>query len=413
MNLTLLIFVVAYAAIAVGKVPGLRVDRTGAALLGAIALIVTEQLTPQAAWASVNFSTVALLFGLMVVSASFVVAGFYDWATLRIASLAVGPTTLLAILIGISALLSALLTNDVVVLAMTPLLVQITLARGLNPVPFLLGLCFAANAGSAGTLIGSPQNIIIGDGLGVSFTRFLQAAGLPSLLSVPVVWGILVLIYRGDWILTAKDRPRPVAPRPAAQLDRWETAKAAIVTAAVIVAFVATPVPHALIALAAAGVLLLNRRIASSDILKYIDGDLLLLLFCLFVMNHALAQTGVPSELLADLRATGLDLQQPVPLLLVMSVLSNVVGNNPAAMLMLPYVDRARPDLVVAAMALGTGFASNLYVSASLAGIIVSEAARRYGVTISFAEFVRAGAPVSLACLAIAVAWVLYLAAPA
>ena len=196
MDLTLLIFIVTYAGIAFGKFPFLRVDRTGAALLGAIAMIVTQRLTMAQAWNAVDFSTVALLFGLMVVSASFAVAGFYQWTAAQIASLQVGPGKLLAVLIAASAVLSAVLNNDVVVVAMTPLLVEITLARGLNPLPFLLGFCFAANTGSAATLIGSPQNMVVAAGLHLSFNEFFKVAGIPALLSLPIVWGIIAWMFR-------------------------------------------------------------------------------------------------------------------------------------------------------------------------------------------------------------------------
>lgn len=404
MDVTVVIFLLTYAALAIGRIPGFRVDRTGAVLLGAIALIVTGRIGLGAAWDAVNVGAIALLFGLMVVSATFVLSGFYDWAAARIANLKVGPKTLLAVFIAVSAAFSAVLTNDVVVVAMTPLLLQITLARGLNPLPFLLGFCFAANAGSAGTLIGSPQNMMVAAGLDLSFLTFLRVAGLPALLSLPIIWGILLLLYRGRWM---RHGEHPSAPRSVAEvkLDRGETLKAAIVTLAVIAAFTLTGWPHAVIALAAAGVLLLNRRIASADMLEHVDGDLLLLLFGLFVINAALAQTGIPTAAIRDLAAAGLDLDEPLPLLFVSAMLSNVVGNNPAVILMLPYVGHDHPELAGAAMALGTGFASNLIIFSSLAGIIVVEVARRSGIEISFGEFSRAGALVCLACLALAVGW--------
>jgi Na+/H+ antiporter NhaD/arsenite permease-like protein len=129
MDLTVVIFALTFA-IALGKVPGLMVDRIGAAVLGAIALVVFERIGIEAAWASIDERTVALLFGLMVLSSAFIVSGFYASAAAWVARLDVGPKTLLAAFICVSALLS-------VVLAMTPLLVAVTIERGLNPTPFL------------------------------------------------------------------------------------------------------------------------------------------------------------------------------------------------------------------------------------------------------------------------------------
>lgn len=471
MDLTLAIFVLVYVAMGFGHLPGFKVDRTGAAVVGAMALIALGRITPEAAWAAIDYRTIGLLFGLMVVSSAFVVAGFYDRAARWVGDLRVSPPALLAVLIGVAGGLSALLTNDVVVVAMTPVLVSITLARGLNPAPFLLGFCFAANTGSAATLIGSPQNMIAAEALRLSFTGFLRVAALPALVSLPIVWLTLALLYRGRWTAprpalatgaggatmgaaspalsdSAPRDPAPTGPggrdsaptgpgatdsgptgpgatdsaptdsgqtgaaSAAIPFDRLETLKAGLVTLAVVAAFVLTDWPHMLVALAGAAVLLVNRSIASRDMLGRVDGDLLLLLMGLFVVNAAVAATGLPQRLLAGLDGVGLDLQDPLSMLAAMSVLSNIVGNNPAVMLAAPFLDgAARPEALGAAIALGTGFSSNLVIFGSLAGIIVAEQGRAHGVEIGFREFSRAGVPAALLCLALAAGWILYLGA--
>lgn len=407
MALILAVFLATYVAMAAGRLPGFRVDRTGAALLGAIAMLVFEKITPADAWQAVSFQTIALLFGLMIVSASFSVSGFYAWIAARAALLDIGPSALLAVLIVTSGVLSSILTNDVVVVAMVPLLVQLCQARGLNPTPFLLGFAFAANAGSAGTIIGSPQNIIIAEGLHLSFLGFMKAALVPAVLSLPVIWGVLVVLYRRHWTATsaASDLPPTVLP----EVDRGETIKGAVVTALVVAAFCFTDWSRSQVALAAAAVLLLNRRIASSNVLKHVDGDLFLLLGGLFIVNAALANTGLPQAVIADLAARGIELQHPLTLLAVVGVLSDIVGNNPAVLLVVPYLQSANPELAGAALALGTGLASNVVVFGSLAGIIVAEQAAQKGVPISLAEFSRAGVPVSLLTMLIAAGWILLL----
>jgi len=410
MDLTLLVFLLVYVALGFGKLPGFKVDRTGAAVVGALAMMATGSISPQAAWSAIDYRSVGMLFGLMVVSAAFVVSGFYGWAAHRVATLPVSPPLLLAVLVAVGGLLSALLTNDVVVVAMTPLLVSVTLARGLNPVPFLLAFCFAANTGSAGTLIGSPQNMIAAQGLGLSFNGFLKVTALPAVLSLPLVWGLVALLYRGRWQAPAVTAPAPAPAAPPPALDLWETVKAGIVTLAVILAFVVSEWPRELIALTAAGLLLINRQIASSDMLKQVDGNLLLLIMGLFVVNAAVAATGLPQHLLQDLRAIGLNLDDPLALFAVGGVLSNIVGNNPAVMLLVPFLTPgAEADALGAALALGTGFSSNLIVFGSLAGIIVVEQAEACNVRISFGEFARAGIPVTLATMAMAAAWILLL----
>ncbi|MET0598635.1 MAG: SLC13 family permease [Mesorhizobium sp.] len=405
MAITLVIFVVSYAAIALGSLPGFRLDRTGVALVGAIALIATGGISMDAAWQSVSFATMALLFALMVVSATFGATGFYMHVAKSVASLKTKPAALLAAFILTAAVLSAVFTNDVVVLAMTPLLIEITLSRGLNPVPFLLAFCFAANNGSAATLIGSPQNMLIGNGLDLTFPAFLQINALPAILSLGFIWLVMALLYRRRWTLPA-DKARPAA-EPAVPLDRPETVKALVVTLVLLAAFLFTDWPHPVVALVAAGAMLTSRRIASSDILGRIDGSLLLLFFGLFIINRALAETGVPTLLVEELRHAGLDIRAPLPLFVAISLISDIVGNSPAVMMVLPYVRQTGVEGTAAALTLGSAFSSNVVVFGSLAGIIVTEEARKRGIVISPREFMRAGVPVSLGSMALAAAWIL------
>lgn len=406
MTLTIIVFLLVYVAMGFGKLPGFKVDRTGAAIIGALAMMAAGSITPPHAWNAIDYRTIGMLFGLMVVSASFVVSGFYSWTANRVAMLKVSPPALLAVLIGVGGILSALLTNDVVVVAMTPLLVSISLSRGLNPIPFLLGFCFAANNGAAGSLIGSPQNMIAAQGLDISFVGLLEASAIPALLSLPITWFVLVWLYRKRWYI-AKDETQTTVSTMQENLNVWETTKAGIITLAVIIAFIVSDIPRELIALTAAGFLLLNRSIASSDMLKLVDGNLLLLIMGLFVVNAAFASTGIPQQLLNDLRTHGVDLNNPFALFLVTGVLSTIVGNNPSVMLLVPFLTPdGNADSLGAALVLGSGFSSNLLVFGSLAGIIVVEQAAAYGVKISFSEFAKSGGVVAALCMILAAIWI-------
>lgn len=406
---TLLPFIFVYVAMGFGKIPGLQTDRTAAAIVGAIAMVVVGSITVKAAWSSISYDTVGMLFGLMIVSGAFAISGAYAHVAVRVARLNVPPSALLAILAAVAGGLSALLTNDVVVVAMTPLLVSATIARGLNPVPFLLAFCFAANNGSSGTLIGSPQNMIIAQSLNLSFNGFIVATAIPAFLSIFAVWGVVAYLYRGRWFLdeNKKNEVSPTLP----DINLTETIKAIIVTLGVIVAFAATQLPRELVALGAGGFLLLNRKIPSGDILKQVDGKLLLLIMGLYVVNAALASTGLTTQMLDSMKETfGFDLKHPFTLFVVGGILSDIVGNNPAVMMLSPLLGNGgdHPYQLGAAMALGTGFSSNLLVFGSLAGIIVVEQASLQGVKISFWEFSRAGIPVALASLSIASLWLYY-----
>ncbi len=414
MDFSLAIFVLVYVAMAAGHVPGLRLDRTGSALVGAMILITAGRISPAAAWNAVDYRTIGLLFGLMVVSGAFMVAGFYERIAHRIGRLDVQPKVLLAMLILITAGMAALLNKDVVAVAMTPILCSICLERRLNPLPFLLGFCFAANFGSAATLIGSPQNMILGETLGLSFLGFMRAAALPALLGLPVIWIVLAFTYRGRWELSGEvpsgTDERGKADASATPFSRGETIKASLVTAGVLAAFVFTDWPHMLVALAAASILLVSRRYSSENLLHHVNGDLLLLLFGLFVVNAAITETGLPNRVLADLRGVGLDLQHPLSMMAVMVVLSNIVGNNPAVMLVVPFITgTSQPEALAAAIALGTALSSSAVIFGSLVGIIVAEECRKRGITLGFAEFARAGVPTSIVSLLMAAAWIVYL----
>ena len=406
MNLTLLIFLLVYVAMGFGKLPGFKIDRTGAALVGALAMLAVGSISAQAAWNAIDYKTIGLLFGLMIVSGAFAVSGFYAWAADKVATLQISPAKLLAVFIIVSGVLSSILTNDVVVVAMTPLLVSITLARGLNPIPFLLGFCFAANTGSVGTLIGSPQNMIAAQALDVSFMDLIKVAGIPALVSLPVVWGILCYLFKDKWTIEKTTETAKVSIiQP--QLNIAETVKALIVTFVIVILFIIDIWPQEIIALTAAGILLINRTIASNDVLKEVDGNLLLLIMGLFIVNAAMSTTGLPQELLADLNHMGLSLNEPLSLFITSAALSNIVGNNPTVMLLVPYLEvGSNANALCAALALGTGFSSNMIIFGSLAGIVVVEQAKTCGIQISFMDYAKAGVPVALVCLILAAFWI-------
>jgi Na+/H+ antiporter NhaD/arsenite permease-like protein len=395
--LVVVTFLLVYTGMLIGEIPRLRVDRTGFALLGAIVLVASGRMTSQAAWAAIDVPTVALLFGLMVISAQFRLGGFYAALTRRLGSGRHTNAGLLAQVILAAGVLSAILANDIVCLAMAPVLIEICATRRLDPIPFLIALACAANVGSAGTLIGNPQNMLIGQTLQLSFNRYLLDGGVPALLGLGIVWMVIWLAYRRRW-----QREVPLVQAEALPFDRWQTAKGAILTSVVMAAFVFTSWPREVVALAAAGVLLVSRRMASRDMLGLVDWHLLLLFMGLFVVNAAIAQSGFVSGMLMMVRQTGADLTEPATLFVTSAVLSNLVSNVPAVMLLLP---AARSDVAGAVLALSSTLAGNLIVAGSIATIIVVEQAARYGVKLDGRTHARIGVPVTLATLALAAAW--------
>jgi len=222
-TLILAVFVLTYVGMALGKVPGLRTDRSGIALVAAVVIVAATGADLERAVLWLDLPTLALLFGLMVLSAQFGVSGFYDWCAARIAGAAGGPGRLLAVTIAASAGLSAVLANDIIAFAVTPLLCLGVRRRGLHPAPFLIALAAATNVGSAATVIGNPQNILIGQVGGLDFWRFLAVCGAPSAIGLSVIWLVVWLQWHRRWIVPAAadrfaGRPRrssgPAPPAP-------------------------------------------------------------------------------------------------------------------------------------------------------------------------------------------------------
>jgi Na+/H+ antiporter NhaD/arsenite permease-like protein len=399
-SFTIIVFFLVYLAMALGALPGFKVDRAGAALIGALLLQVAGVIDEEKAWQSVDYNTMALLFGLMVVSAQFTMSGFYTAVTDRLAALEVSPPILLATIIAAAGVLSALLTNNVVAVAMAPLLVSTCGARRLNPLPFLLALGFAANAGSVATIIGSPQNMIVSARLNLPFLTFTAATIVPALFALATVWLVLVLRYRGKWasVGIVGDEPERIP------FQRGEAIKGVIVALLVLAAFIFTQIPRVHVALAAAGILLLNRRFASRDMLGEVDAGLLIMLFGLFVVNAAFAATGLTDQMITELSHQGVVLTDPEWLFAITAVLSDVVGNTPAVILLDPYLNGTGAGIAVA---LASAFSSNLIVFGSLATIIVVEAAKDRGIAISFIEFSKSGVPITVITMLFAFVWVL------
>jgi Na+/H+ antiporter NhaD/arsenite permease-like protein len=396
------IFALVYCGMFLGGLPFLQLDRTGVALLGAIALVGLGVLTPEQAARAIHLPTLLLLFSFMVISAQMRLGGFYGWVTRRIAALPVTPPVLLAAVIGVAAALSAVFSNDVVCLAVAPVLIDGCRRRGLDPVPYLLGLACAANVGSAATLIGNPQNMLIGQVLGLDFGAYLATAAVPVLAGLAATWAVIAWQARGRWRgpLAAAGAPERREEEPA--LDRWQSAKGLAVAASLLAVFLFTDWPREVAALTGAGLLLMSRKLHSNKMLGLVDWELLILFIGLFVVHHALERTGLTAAAIARLAELGVPLGEPAPLFVAALVLSNAVSNVPAVMLLLP---AATGPLAGPLLALVSTFAGNLLVVGSIANMIVLAAAARQGIRVDWRSHARAGVPVTAATLVIAAAW--------
>lgn len=399
----LAIFLIVYLGMILGGLPFLQLDRTGVALLGAIALIGVNALSLEQAVASMHLPTLILLFAFMVISAQMRLGGFYDWVTRKLATLSLGPAGLLAALTVVSAALSAVFSNDIVCLAVAPVLIDVCRQRRLDPVPFLLALACASNIGSAATLIGNPQNMLIGQTLRLDFGGYFLAAAIPVGFGLLACWALIVRQTGGRWLDAGPaEAPAAEPPRAGTPFDGWQTAKGLVIAAALLAAFLAAPWPREHMALIGAGILLMSRQLHSRKMLGLVDWELLVLFMSLFVVNHALQRTGIPSDAVAGLAALGVRLEQPGPLFAATFLLSNIVSNVPAVMLLLPVAHHETSGLLLALVSTLSG---NLLIVGSIANIIVVDAAARRGVAIDWKRHARVGVPITLATLAVSGAY--------
>lgn len=399
MSLATLVFLLTYLGMALGRVPGLRLDRTGIALMAVVVLLASEAMSVEAMTASIDAPTILLLFALMIVSAQFAAAGFYDACAARIAHAAGDPKRLLALTVGVSGALSAVLANDIICFAMTPLLCQGLIRRGLDPRPFLIGLAGAANAGSAATVIGNPQNILIAQVGGLDFWRFLVACGVPAVIGLLIVYAVVAWVWRGALAERTPSAQTSELPRP----DRWQLTKAVAATLALLALFT-TPLPREVGALIIAALLLVSRRLSSRETIGAVDWHLLLLFACLFAVTAAFAATGLADRALALLAAQELTLDRLTILAPLALVASNTIGNVPAVILLLQ-VWTGAPEGALHGLAVLSTLAGNLFLTGSLANIITAERAAAQGVILSFRDHARCGVPMTLASMAVAALW--------
>lgn len=385
--------------VAVGRYPVLKMNRASIALVGATVLLAGGVLTLDQAFHAVDWNTILLLFGMMVLNVNLRLGGFFQRVTAAVIRFARTPRRLLALIIGVSGILSAVFLNDTIVLVFTPLVLDVTLALRRNPLPYLVGLVTAANIGSVATITGNPQNMLVGLSSGIPFVAFTAALAPIAVAGLAVAWGVLVVVYRREFT----GEPLATAVSVPVTGDRRTLIKSLVATGVMGVTLVlGLPVPLA--AALAAALLLVTRRTAPETVFQEIDWGLLVFFCGLFVVTGGLEASGLSGRLLEALRpwVEG----GPLSLTGVAVVLSNVVSNVPAVMLLRPIIPTlGDPDSAWLTIAMATTLAGNLTLIGSVANLIVAEMARRRGVELSFLEYLKAGTAIAILTLGVGVMW--------
>ncbi len=384
---------VTYLGLGLGYLPGLRMNRATIAFVGAACLVGLGSISLKEAWQAIDAGTIIFLLSIMVINAYLASAGFFQLALAVLIRYTRSPFGLLIALTFVSAFLSALFLNDTIALIFTPLTLSLAQALGLSPIPYLLALAGATNIGSVATLSGNPQNILIASFSGISYLAFAQA-----LVPVAIV-GLLIQLGLLWWLYPEVRSLKPNLSYPHLRRNRILKPvlyKSLLVTAGLLIAFLlGAPLTES--ALVAAGLLLITRRLKPERILRVVEWDLLLMFSGLFILSESVQKL----KLLQPFTAM---VDSSVGLLSVTVLLSNLISNVPAVLLLQPLIAQGNTQgwLLLAA---GSTLAGNLTLLGSVANLIVAEAVAKQGLRLNFWEHLRFGLPLTGLTLAIAYYW--------
>jgi Na+/H+ antiporter NhaD/arsenite permease-like protein len=385
--------------LALGRVPGLRLDRAGIALIGAVLMVGVGALTPAEAYAAVDLSTIVLLLGMMIVVAHLKLSGFFrlvaSWALRHAHS----PLVLLGAICTITGVLSAFLVNDAICLVMAPLVIEVTRALKRNSVPYLLAVAMSSNVGSTATITGNPQNMIIGGVSHIPYTAFVAA-----LAPIAAVGLVLVAVVIGSLWWTEFARASRFTMEPAAVRTHTGQMVKSVALAFGVIALFFLGVPVAEAAILGGAFLLITRAVKAAKVYREIDGSLLIMFAGLFVVVAGAEKVLLTPDVMKALQ--GFHLDDVRVLTIVVALLSNIISNVPAVLALKPFVhslaDQQHAWLVIA---MSSTLAGNLTLVGSVANLIVAERARSAGIELSFSAYCLAGVPLTLLSLGFGAWW--------
>jgi len=396
-----IILVLTYLGIAVGHVPGLKLDRTGIVLLGAIAAVTFGGVTIADSIIYINWPTILILFGFLVISAQLRLSGFYHKVADIVSGHLDNPRRFLLLLMAMAGGLSTILNHDVVCLVFTPIIGGAVVRRNLDPCPYLIALAVSSNLGAAATLIGSPQNMMIGEIAHLDFAKYVLWSTPPVGFALGSAYGIIWMASRKT--IRLKKPTLSTSFEAEAAFDRAHTKKGLLILA-VVVGLSFTSLPKEVIVLTAAGVHLASPKYRTADLLGLVDWPVLVLFMSLFVVTGAFHASEYQDAVKA-LGSAGLNLHSPTDLAFTTVILSNLINNAAAVMLLLKVVALSAPTTGYV-LALANSFGGNLLITGSVSNLIVIHQARQVGIDIPFMQFSRLGVPVTAVAVAGLLCWV-------
>ena len=393
------IFIGSYIVFALGKFPWMKIDRPGAAIIGAVLMVAFRIMGTRDALASIDFATIVLLFSMMLIVANLRLAGFFDWMTEWIIQ-RLHPRHLLPTVIFTSGLFSAFLVNDIVCLVMTPLALGMARRLRLPPIPYVVAVATASNIGSTATITGNPQNMLIGSLSGIPYVDFIAHLGPVALVGLFLNWALLHRLYLPGTV----DRVPVAEVLSAPEFQHEGVRKKPVVVLLIVLAGFLAGVPAAMMAAIGAALLLITRTVDPRTMYDEVDWGLLVFFIGLFIIIGGAERAGLTANLLRPVATWNL---HRIPAFVVATtLLCNVVSNVPAVMLLRTLVAGfPDPHTGWLSLAMASTLAGNLTITGSVANIIVVERAAAEGVHVGFHEYFRAGLPVTVATLVVGSVW--------
>ncbi len=391
------IFVGSYLVFALGKFPGLKIDRPGAAIIGAVGMVAFRIVQPADTLRFIDFPTIVLLFAMMLIVGTLHLVGFFDWNAGMVLR-RLNPSHLLPAVVFTSGVLSAFFVNDIMCLVMVPIVLSITRKLRLKPMPYLLAVATGSNIGSVASITGNPQNMLIGSFSGIGYRDFLLHLGPVALVGLFLDWMVLY------WFYLRKERHEPKLqdgiPVPLIELSRLT--KPAVVVTGVVIAFFAG-VPPAMAAALGAAALLITRTLEPRKLYDEVDWGLLVFFVGLFLIVGGAENAGIVRGFLHV--AEYWNLHQMGVFTVAVALLSNIVSNVPAVMLLKSMAPTfSNPHTAWLVLAMASTLAGNLTITGSVANIIVVESAKP-DTKISFWDYFRVGLPITIMTLAVGWVW--------
>jgi len=401
-TIAIIIFIITYTGIIFTRLPWVNIDRPSAAFFGSVAMVLFGVLGFDEAIGAIDFNTIALLIGMMIIITALELDGFFSFIAHKTITAASNERRLLLIIIITTGLSSAFLVNDAVVLLYTPVVINICRNCGIDPKPYLIAEILSANTGSAMTITGNPQNMLIGISSGIPYARFMLHLLPVSAAGMAIIYFAVKFMYRERF-----HGERPVRPSLQSYEYDFNSMKfsvplfAGVILLFFLSGFIKLSIP--VIALTGASLILIFGRIRPSEIIQKVDWVLILFFASLFIVVRGIEKAGLLHSLMGSWSA-GADISGIAGIHGLSLLLSQLISNVPYTIFMIPLLKNSPGDLIWLSLASASTIAGNATIIGAMANLIVIESAERMNVRITFTEFLKPGIIVTLLTLAVSVA---------